>query len=362
MKLLTVVVIALAMAAPALPRWQPQRSGVTARLRGVSAISESVAWASGANGTVLRTTDGGATWARLVVPGADKLDFRDVDAVSDSVAWVLSVGNGNASRIYKTSDGGATWTLQFTNDNPKAFFDAMAFWDAQRGLAMSDSVEGHFIILTTSDGGATWARVAPEGLPPALPDEGGFAGSGTNIAVQPGGRAWIGTGAAANARILVTADGGRHWRAVDTPVASSPSAGIFSVAFRDPQHGLTVGGDYMRENDADDNAAATANGGLSWTLVRGLGGFRSAVAFVPGSASSWLAVGPQGADWSDDDGRTWTAIPGDGYHAFAFSPSGRVGWGVGEAGRIGCLRVNSATPQLRNSQVTPNSSTPKTSK
>ena len=45
------------------------------------------------------------------------------------------------------------------------------------------------------------------------------------------------------------------------------------------------------------------------------------VAFVPHTASSWIAVGPQGADWSDDDGRTWTAIPGGGYHAFAFSPT-----------------------------------------
>jgi len=345
-RLCSLLVLSFAAILSPVPRWQPQPSGVTARLRGVSAVSDTVAWASGANGTVLRTTDGGITWTKLPVPGAARLDFRDVDAVSDGVAWILSVGNGDASRIYKTSDGGATWTLQFRNDNPKAFFDAMAFWDAQHGLAMSDSVEGRFLILKTSDGGGTWTRVAPEGLPPALPDEGGFAGSGTNIAVQPDGRAWIGTGAAANARILVTVDGGRQWRAVDTPLASSPSAGIFSVAFRDPKHGLTVGGDYQRENDADDNAAVTADGGLSWTLVRGLGGFRSAVAFVPGSRSSWLAVGPQGADWSDDDGQNWTAIPGRGYDAFAFSPSGRVGWGVGEGGRIGRLRVNSATAQL----------------
>jgi photosystem II stability/assembly factor-like uncharacterized protein len=287
---------------------------------------------------VLRTADGGATWTKLTVPDAAKLDFRDVDAVSDTVAWALSIGAGEASRIYKTTDAGAHWTRQFTNTDARAFFDAMAFWDAQHGLAMSDSVDGHFVILTTADGGATWTRVAPEGLPPALPNEGGFAGSGTNIAVQPDGRAWIGTGAAANARMLLTADGGQHWRIVDTPVASSASAGIFSVAFRDPRHGVTVGGDYRHESEADHNAAATADGGRSWTMVMGLGGFRSVVAFVPASKSSWIAVGPQGADWSDDDGQTWTAIPGEGYHAFAFSPSGRIGWGVGENGRIGRLR------------------------
>jgi len=320
------------------PRWEPQTSGVTARLRGVSAASDRVAWASGARGTVVRTADGGATWTQLAVPDAEKLDFRDVDAVSETTAFILSIGAGPASRIYKTTDAGAHWALQFQNDDPKAFFDAMVFWDAQHGLAFSDSVDGRFVVVTTGDGGVTWTRVTADALPPALPNEGAFAGSGTNIAAGADGRAWIGTGAATRSRVLLTGDHGAHWRIVDTPVASSESSGIFSVAFRDPRHGLTVGGDYRKEKDAIDNAAATADGGVTWTKVTGLGGFRSVVAFVPHSRASWIAVGPQGADWSDDDGRTWTAIPGDGFHAFAFAPSGLVGWGVGENGRIAALR------------------------
>ena len=84
--------------------WTPLSTGVAARLRGVSAVSDRVAWASGTNGTVLKTTDGGTTWARLIVPGAEKLDFRDIDAVDDKTAYVLSIGSGELSRIYKTSD------------------------------------------------------------------------------------------------------------------------------------------------------------------------------------------------------------------------------------------------------------------
>jgi photosystem II stability/assembly factor-like uncharacterized protein len=330
--------MALAAASGPAPRWEPQASGVTARLRGVSAASDTVAWASGAGGTILRTADGGITWGKLSVPDADKLDFRDIDAVSETTAYILSIGAGAASRIYKTTDAGAHWTLQFTSDDAKAFFDAMSFWDAQHGIAMSDSVDGHFVIITTEDGGATWTRVAADRLPPALLNEGGFAGSGTNIAVMNGDHAWVGTGAAATARVLVTVDAARSWRIVDTPIASSASSGIFSVAFRDLQHGVAVGGDYRREADATDNAARTDNGGLTWAPIKGMGGFRSVVASVPGSTGAWITVGPQGADWSDDDGRTWMAIAGDGYHAFAFAPSGRVGWGVGESGRIGRLR------------------------
>jgi photosystem II stability/assembly factor-like uncharacterized protein len=329
--------VAFVILLPPSPHWEPQTSGVTARLRGVSAASDRVVWASGANGTVVRTTDGGATWTKLPVPDAEKLDFRDVDAVSEASAYILSIGAGPASRIFKTTDAGAHWTLQFTNDDPKAFFDAMAFWDADHGLALSDSVDARFVVITTADGGGRWTRVPANVLPPALVNEGGFAGSGTNIAVRER-HAWIGTGAASNARMLITGDAGASWRVVDTPVASSASSGIFSVAFRDLRHGLTVGGDYSKEEQAVDNAARTDNGGLTWTPVAGLGGFRSVVAFVPHAAASWIAVGPQGADWSDDDGRTWTPIPGGGYHAFSFSPTGRIGWGVGERGRIAALR------------------------
>jgi len=319
------------------PHWQVQTSGVTARLRGVSAVSDKVAWASGAAGTVLRTADGGATWQKLVVPDADKLDFRDVDAVSDTTAYILSIGPGPASRIYKTTDAGAHWDLQFTNDDPKAFFDAMAFWDPRRGLAISDSVDGRFVIMTTRDGGATWTRVPADTLPPALPNEGAFAGSGTNIAVVGGDRAWIGTGASTRSRVLRTIDGGRTWAISDTPLGASASAGIFSVAFHDRLHGLTVGGDYRKEKEAVDNAASTADGGVTWKPVTGLGGFRSVVADIADGGKYWIAVGPSGSDLSMDQGRTWRPIEGGGYHAFSSARHTRVGWGVGERGSIGRL-------------------------
>jgi photosystem II stability/assembly factor-like uncharacterized protein len=341
MKAFTLAAIAAAGAAvggvPAAPHWTSQTSGVTARLRGVSAVSDRVAWASGAAGTVLRTADGGTTWQKLVVPGAEKLDFRDVDAVSATTAYILSIGAGPRSRIYKTADAGAHWDLQFTNEIPSAFFDAMAFWDADRGLVVGDSVDGKFDILATRNGGKTWARVAQDSLPPALPNEGAFAGSGTNVSVLGRGQAWIGTGASTRCRVLHTTDGGSTWTIAETPVAASGSAGIFSVAFRDRRHGMTVGGDYRREKDAVDNAAITSDGGATWTGIKGLGGFRSVVAHVPGSKASWLAAGPSGADLTEDDGRTWRPIGGDGYHAFSFARRTRAGWGVGEGGRIGRL-------------------------
>jgi photosystem II stability/assembly factor-like uncharacterized protein len=335
--LVPVVALAGWMAFAPPPHWEPQQSGVTARLRGVSAVSERVAWASGSSGTVLRTADGGTTWTKLTAPDSASLDFRDIDAISATTAYILSIGNGPASRIYKTIDAGATWQLQFTNQDPKGFFDAMAFWDERRGLVMGDSIDGRFDILRTQDSGRTWGRIPAASLPPALPNEGAFAGSGTNVAVFPGGHAWIGTGAAGRCRVLHTRDYGMTWTIADTPVAGSASAGIFSVAFRDPRHVMAVGGDYRKEKEAVNNAAISIDGGASWKPIAGLSGFRSVVAHVPGSPASWIAVGPQGADITADDGRSWTPIEGDGYHAFAFARTGRGGWGVGERGRIGRL-------------------------
>ena len=319
----------------AAPRWTMQTSGVNVRLRGVSAVSESVAWASGAGATVLRTVDGGTTWQKLHVTD-DSLDFRDVDAVDAQTAYILSIGNGPDSRIYKTTDAGKTWQLQFKNDNPKAFLDAMTFWDANHGIVFGDSVDLKFYILTTADGGHTWSRVPTDGLPPAQGNEGAFAASGTNIAVIGKSHAWIGTGAATRSRVLHTSDGGRTWQVADTPLASGPSAGIFSIAFRDQKHGVVAGGDYKKEQEAVDNLAVTSDGGVTWKLVKGLSGFRSVVAYVPGT-KTLIALGPSGGDYSTDDGQTWTPITGPGFDTFSFVPSKQIGWGAGDKGKIGRL-------------------------
>jgi photosystem II stability/assembly factor-like uncharacterized protein len=324
------------------PRWTMQTSGVEVRLRGVSAVSERVAWASGARSTVLRTVDSGATWQKLNVT-EDALDFRDIDAVDAQTAYALSIGNGAASRIYKTTDAGKTWNLQFKNEDEKAFLDAMSFWDANHGIVFGDSVDKQFYILTTADGGQTWSRVSPANLPPAQGNEGAFAASGTNIAVIGKSHAWIGTGAAARSRVLRTSDGGRTWQIADTPLASGPSTGIFSIAFRDTKHGVVAGGDYTKENEATDNLAVTNDGGATWTLVNGLSGFRSVVAYVPG-VKTLLALGPSGGDYSLDDGRTWTPLTGPGFDTFSFAPGKPTGWAAGNNGKIGRLAFDQPNP------------------
>jgi photosystem II stability/assembly factor-like uncharacterized protein len=337
--------LTLVPGARAESQWVAQASPTTAELRGLSVVSARVAWASGQHGTVLRTVDGGTTWRADTVPGASALDFRAIAAVSPTTAHVLSIGD--SSRIYRTTDGGRTWTLRFTSGRPGSFFDAIQFWDARHGIAMSDPVGGRFLVITTSDGGATWQEVPAAGLPPALPGEGAFAASGTCLFVRGSRDAWLVSGGAASARVYHSRDRGHTWTVSDTPIrAGVSSAGIFSVAFSTAVDGVIAGGDYQQPKLRGRNVATTHDGGRTWAVADSLlspSGYRSAVAYWPGSAGQRLvAVGLTGTDTSRDGGRSWSATDSVAYNSVALVADGRRcvrGWAVGPAGRIGTVRA-----------------------
>lgn len=317
-------------------QWLAQASPTDVELRGLSVVSTNVVWASGQRGTVVRTSNGGATWARDTIPGASALDLRAIAATSSTTAHAISIGD--SSRVYRTTDGGRTWSLRWSATRKGTFLDAIRFWDARNGIAMSDPVDGKLLLLVTRDGGESWQEIPADRLPPALPGEGGFAASGTCLTVYGESHAWIATGGAASARVYHTADRGRTWTVHDTPLrAGTPSAGVFSVAFRDPRHGVIAGGDYEKPALRGRNLAVTSDGGATWTPTDSAStpaGYRSAVAFVPGTrANTLVAVGLTGTDVSVDGGATWTSVDSTAYNGVAFA-SPTAGWAVGPRGRI----------------------------
>lgn len=305
----------------------------------MSPVSERVVWASGTGGTYTRTTDGGSTWMAGAVPGADSLQFRDVHAVSADTAYLLSIGEGNQSRIYKTTDGGNTWTRSFTNDEPNAFFDCMDFWDTKHGLAFSDAVDGSFVLVKTTNGGESWERIRPGGLPPAYDGEGSFPASGTCLVTQGDSTAYFGTGAADTARVFKTTDRGRSWSAFATPVeAGAPFAGIASIAFRDRLHGAAMGGVMATDNPPDStitSIALTDDSGETWTRAPSfpLPGIFGGT-YVPETDRPVLvAVGPEGLAVTYDQAATWTVVERRSYWSVAFVNT-NAGWAVGPNGRI----------------------------
>ena len=323
--------------------WQTYLVQTNAHLRGLCAVDRSIVWASGTHGTFLTTTNGGETWRAGKVPGADELDFRDVEAVDSQTAWLLSSGNGAQSRIYKTTDAGWHWTLQFQNEKPAAFFDALAFWDARHGIALSDPVDGRFLIITTTNGGTTWMPIEAA-MPAALPNETAFAASGTCLVVQGKSHVWFGTGGA-RARVFRSTDRGRTWSVSDTPVlAGVESAGIFSLGFRDERNGVAIGGDYKKPEATGRNCAFTENGGATWHNRDGKfpRGFRSAIAWVRAD-DQWLliAVGTSGSDLLKPAG-PWTKLDDENCNTLSvarFDPNAI--WAAGPQGRLARLALRS---------------------
>jgi photosystem II stability/assembly factor-like uncharacterized protein len=309
-------------------RWRMLDSGSSAGFRGIHAVNDRVAWASGTEGTVLRTTDGGAHWQKCAVPpGAEKLDFRGLWAWDADNADVMSSGPAEQSRLYKTTDACAHWTLLQTNSEKDGFWDAIAF-RGKEGVLIGDPVDGKFFTEVSENG--RWSvenRACAAGV-----GEAAFAASNSSLFIFGAGRYILGTGGKGGPRALLSPSltGKTECIGVAVPVAGgNDSSGIFSLYFRDRNHGVAVGGDYKQPNRSEGTAAFTSDGGLHWTAAsKPPHGYRSSVAW-DAERKLWIAAGTNGSDVSRDDGRTWQPLDDGNWNAlsppFIVGPKGRIG-------------------------------------
>ena len=338
--------------------WALQESGTTASLRGIHSLGGGVAWASGANGTILRTEDGGYEWQTCTVPeGAEKLDFRGIWAWDPNTAIVMASGTGDLSRLYRTTDGGAHWTLVLKNPEKNGFFDAMVFADRENGYLLGDPVNGAFPLLRTSDGGVTWTKIQSKGLTTDSMGIAAFAASNSamsnaglmvNALLAGDDRLWFGTGGAGGTFIYegessCSREGNtppdaaclNSWNFHREPLpmaANSASAGAFSlrVVWWDEgvKAAVAVGGDFAKPEATDGTAAWTPDG-KTWTATdTPPHGFRSAVTW-DADVNAWITVGTNGSDVSWDGGKSWKPLDDGNWNAlslpFVVGPGGKIG-------------------------------------
>jgi hypothetical protein len=355
--LLCSLLFATANTITAHAQWQLHDAHTTADLRGIDNVGRGVAWASGTDGTILRTEDAGIVWQLCAKPpGGEHLDFRAVQAFDNNTAIIMSIGKGDQSRLYKTTDGCQTWTLLFTNPDSDGFLDALRFRNPQAGWLLGDPVDGRFALMGTLDGGLHWTRAKTDTL--AADDQAGvFAASNSSLLPYlpsfvtggPGG-AYFYEGdtvctavTAQKSRTLCISDFTKFERAKIPLAAGSPSTGTFSIAQLHDTILVAVGGDYTKTAERKGTAVYFDDYIGGWFAAKTLpGGFRSAVAYDTVS-KTWIAVGPNGTDISTDDGRNWRPLkPNLKFHD---TPDADQHWNalslpyaVGPHGRIGTLR------------------------
>lgn len=345
------ILAVILMAAGAAAQWEKLSVPTTAGLRGLSVVDDNVVWASGTNGRVIRTVDGGKHWSVIIVPGAAKLDFRGIRAFDQKTAVIISSGpaeNGQA-RIYRTTDGGETWQQVFEEKRKGIFFDAVAFWDRRHGIVLSDPVDGRFALFTSEDAGLTWKQIPAESLPAALPNEGAFAASNSCLTVQGTGNVWFATGGGSVARVFHSTDRGKTWSVTETLIhPANGSSGIFSLYFEDAKNGVALVGDYTRPNASiGPNILGTSDGGLTWKSYDTgdqPGVYLSSMAsfWSPGKDSE-IAVGTAGAfiaegssQWKKELGENLNSVAATDYKSTGQRP---IIWAIGPRGVVMRNRV-----------------------
>ena len=244
-------------------------------------------------------------------------NFRAL-AIADNKGYGLSIGS--PALVFNLDVDLHKNTVVYQENHEKAFYDSMAFWNENEGIAIGDPTDDCLSVIITRDKGKTWTKLSCDVLPKAKEGEAAFAASDTNIAMV-GDKTWVATGGKAS-RILYSPDKGYTWQVFDTPIIQGlETTGIYSIDFYDENNGFAVGGDYTKADNNVANKIRTLDGGKTWQVVAdGVGpGYRSCVQYVPNSnARQLVAIGFKGIDYSSDAGTTWTHLSDDGYYTLRF--------------------------------------------
>ena len=308
-------------------------TGTKTSIRGMSVVNDQVAWVSGSNGTVGKTTDGGKTWQWTTVKGFEKRDFRDIEAFDKQSAIILAIAE--PGQILKTTDGGQNWKVVYTDSTKGIFLDAMDFYNKRNGLLVGDPVDGKIYLAYTKNKGRGWTKfnggknyrrwVSQDG-------EAFFAASGTNASYLKKGKYRLVSGGK-SARWFD--ENGDHPLPI---IQGKESTGANSIAVYKNQY-TVVGGDFANDKDTTRNCIVTRDGGKNWVHpTTAPKGYRSCVIYF--DRETLITCGTSGGDISREGGNNWKLISPEGYHVCQKAKKGNAVFLAGSNGRIGKLRMN----------------------
>jgi photosystem II stability/assembly factor-like uncharacterized protein len=230
----------------------------------------------GLNDLVYRTTDGGAHWHPMVLPGPGGavISFSD-----PSNGWVLVSASptDQTVNLYATTDGGSTW--QRLPDPPG---DACTFGSCELfGIGLRPAIDRRATITfrgpsegwirgqadpkphvySSSDGGRSWNR---HNLP--IPKDGLAPRAIASVHLLPGSGvlAYLDEGSGPDFPVT-SFDGGASWRSVTTPPTYGRGFIGGSISFQDAYHWWnTDGSELFKSSDAGQTWSVSSLGILGF--------------------------------------------------------------------------------------------------
>jgi len=305
--------------------------GTKTSLRGLSPVSDRVIWASGSSGYVGLSVDGGRNWNWKQVKGYEKTEFRDIEAFDDKTAVIMGITE--PAVILRTTDAGKNWKLVYTDTTKGCFFDAMDFFNNGSGIVIGDPLDRRIYLAKSNNAGKSWAVLPPGSRPFIDSGEACFAASGTNVMQT-----------AKAETVFITGGVSSYFYKKDQRVKlpllqGGETKGANSIAIKDKNYMVVVGGDFMQKEDRTGVCAYTRNGGKTWqTPVTTCYGYRSCVAWL--GKDTWIACGLTGIDISVDGALHFRNISNEGFNICKRARNGKQVFFAGSNGRIATMNIN----------------------
>ena len=300
-------------------------SGTKTSIRGLCVVDDKIVWASGSNGMVAKSTNGGNSFSWMQVPNFEKRDFRDIEAFDSNTAIIIAIAE--PAQILKTIDGGKNWKIVFTDSIKGMFLDAMSFADNKKGVVIGDPINNKTFIATTKDGGNTWKK-ANKNLTILDSGEAFFASSGSNIVYQKKKMFFVSGGKKSSLYY--------NNKKYELPIVQGlESTGANSIDVY-KNKAIIVGGDFSKDSSTANNCVLVDLNKMIFTKPKtSPTGYRSSVVYIDQNIAT--ACGINGVDISNDAGLNWQKISNDGFHVIKKSKKGKAVFLAGSKGRIAKL-------------------------
>ncbi len=294
-------------------------------------------WTSGTNGTVGHSSDAGKTWKFQQIPEAENLDFRDLAIINNQVILLMSAGPSEEgkAKLFQTKDGGNTWAPFFQIKEKDYFFDCIQ-WDKKNKLSwlLSDPINQKLTLFKYDQ--KKLSQIESANTPLLKLNEAFFAASGSSMQLVNNQLVFVG-GGADSARIYTYDIRMNTWKANLLNIATGEAKGYFSIATKNKNEFMAVGGDYRKLNELTIPVIKTSDGGNQWQAIDESPSFY--MEKVIWAKPYWIVSGPSQSAVYHDKKKQWRSLGKSPYHNII--QTGNTIWGIGAKGQLGYMSLSS---------------------